>query len=242
MGKRIKLVDLIVEAGETNGGGQSSGKLELVKTSIKQEYAAKRGFDLDKEIPNFEQNYKIAKAAASRGSTKRKDMPVITDDDVKHLQYRLSKGYIDINAPHAKEWDRTNPFPQGLAGGQAKKWLKSGLPDSDGAELGDDAVKVKKGKVIISKLKPIQKQIYVDKSLGGTIDFGVKGSLKFIFGKSYFIISADNYIIDGHHRYLSGMLLNPKGAVNALIIDLPIKTLLPLTLAYGDAIGNTRNA
>lgn len=237
----IKLVNLLKEAGE---GGQTSGKLELVKTPVDKarKYVLDKNFDLKKEIPDFDKNYLYAQKMAAKGWTQRKDMPVITDNDVKYLQYRLPKGYIDINAPHAPDWDRTNPFPQGLAGGQAEKWLKAGLPQYDKTNLKDDMVKVTKSKVPVGRLKPIQKQIYFDKSIAGIIQFGVKGSKNFLFGKSFYIISSDNYIIDGHHRYLSSILLDPKGSVNALVIDLPISKLLPLTLAYGDAIGNKRNA
>ena len=54
-------------------------------------------------------------------------------------------------------------------------------------------------------------------------------------------IKKDNRIIDGHHRFLTTVLINPKIKVNCLKIDLPIRELLPLTLAYTDAIGNVRN-
>jgi hypothetical protein len=59
--------------------------------------------------------------------------------------------------------------------------------------------------------------------------------------KTFFITSADNFIIDGHHRWLSGIVLDPNLKVNTLSIDLPIKDLLPMATAYGDAIGNKRN-
>jgi hypothetical protein len=116
--KILKLLDLITEA-----GGQSSGKLELVKTPVEKahQYIVDQGFNLDSEIPNFDKNYVFAQKNAGRGWTQRRNMPVITDDDVKQLQQRLSKGYIDINAPHADEWVGSNPFPQGLAGGKAEK-------------------------------------------------------------------------------------------------------------------------
>ena len=58
---------------------------------------------------------------------------------------------------------------------------------------------------------------------------------------SILILSADLYLLDGHHRLLSAMLIDPKMKLKALIIDLPIKKLLPLTIAYGDSIGNKRN-
>jgi len=43
-------------------------------------------------------------------------------------------------------------------------------------------------------------------------------------------------------RAYGSILIDPNMKVNALSIDLSIKKLLPLSLAYGDAIGNTRNA
>jgi len=66
--------------------------------------------------------------------------------------------------------------------------------------------------------------------------------MAFMTGKNnVFIMSKDLYIIDGHHRFLSGVLLDPNMQINALIIDLPIAKLLPLTLSYSDAVGNKRN-
>ena len=95
--------------------------------------------------------------------------------------------------------------------------------------------------VTVNKLIPIQKQIYFDKSMGSTIKFGMDASIKFITKKSFFIISSNYYIIDGHHRFLSAMLINPNLKVNALMINLDINKLLPLTLSYSDAVGKKRN-
>jgi len=238
----IKLKNLLFEA-----GGEASGKLELVSTSLKdaREYTKKgfekKGQDIDKEIPNFDVNYKNAQNRASLGKTKRKDMPVISDADVRDLQTRLSKGYIDINAPFSTKTNKNNPFPSGLSGKDAKKWLEDGLPTNDKADKSDDVVKVKRSSIKVNKLKPIQKQIYFDKSMNSTVKFGKESSLKFI-KSSILITSSDNHIIDGHHRFLSALLLDPYLTVNTLAIDLPISKLLPLSLSYSDAIGNVRNA
>lgn len=239
----IKLKDLILEA------GQAAGSLELISTSLAKAKAfatkqfSKFGRNFDDELPNFDDNYKLVQKSANTGKTKRKDMPVIEDEDVKLLQTRLSKGYIDISAPYAKNTNPSNPFPKGLSGKQAERWLKNGLKQHDKADSdSDDIVNVKRGNIIIKKLKPIQKQIYFDISITATAEFGgAKGSATFI-KKNTFIISADNYIIDGHHRYLSAMLIDPNMTVPVLSIDLPLSKLLPLTLSYGDAIGNKRNA
>lgn len=56
-----------------------------------------------------------------------------------------------------------NPFPEGLSGEQAENFLERGL--TDGSQT-DDVVSVKMDTTIAQELKPIQKQIYFDKSMG----------------------------------------------------------------------------
>jgi len=237
----IKLKDLLLEA------GQEAGKLELVKTnsdkakSFAEKIFQKNGKSLQDEIPNFDSNYKIAQKLAGTGKTLRKDMPVIDDKDVKDFQKRLQKGFIDVNPPYSKVVSSNDPFPEGLKGNDAAIWLQGGLPVYDKGEKTDDVVKVLQATVPVKKLKPIQKQIYFDKSIGLLAKFGVEPSKSFM-KKTSFITSSDNYIIDGHHRFLSAMLIDPSTPVNIIKIDLPIKKLLATSLAYGDAVGNKRNA
>lgn len=222
-------------------GGEKAGKMELHTTPVEdaKKYAEEKGIDLEKDIPNFEENYTKAQKMANLGKTKRKDMPVINDTQVKQFQERLKKGYIDINEPFSKTYDKENPFPTGLSGLEADDFLDRGLKDK---AKKDDVVSVTIKQLPVGKLKPIQKQIYADKSLDASSKFGVDTTKKFLSSKTFFIASDDNFIIDGHHRYLSGMLIDPDMKVNVLSIDLPIKDLLPLSTAYGDAIGNKRNA
>jgi hypothetical protein len=231
--------------------GQAPGKLELVKTNVDmaRKYALqafeKAGKDLDEELPDFQHNYQSVQQLAMLGKTKRKDMPVIDAKDIKDFQKRLSSGMIDINKPFSDITQKnSDPFPEGLAGGKAKEWLEAGiklikLHDGDKK---DDIIKVTKAKLKMGELLPIQQQIYFDKSLQTIIDFGVKGSKSFLTGKSFFIVSSDYYIIDGHHRWLAGNLIDLSMKTQVLIIDLPMVQLLPLSLAYGDARGNKRNA
>lgn len=225
-------------------GGQAAGKLEIGNTSVEKarEYAEKlfrsNKKELDEHIPSFDENYRIAQRNASQGWTRRKDMPVITDDDVRNFQARLKKGMIDVNPPFADETDEKNPFKGGLSNKEAEIFLSAGFKDG---VKNDDPVKVSSKRVSVKQLKPIQKQIYFDKSIAGIAQFGAEGSRKFMTSTN-FITSSDLYIIDGHHRYLGSMLLDPNLKVKCLVIDLPINKLLPLSLAYGDAIGNKRNA
>ena len=226
-------------------GGQAAGSMELVKISASKarEYAEKvfseNGKELDVEIPNFDKNFTTAQEKAAMGKTKRKDMPVITSDDVKNLQTRLKNGDLDIHSPYSPKTNPKDPFPQGLKTSDAKEFLSRGKEDG---EEHDDIVKYSLVKVPVGQLQPIQQQVYFDKSIDPIAENGAEGSAKFFTTKSILIASSDLRIIDGHHRFLGAVLIDPKMKVPVLLIDLPIDKLLPLTLAYGDSIGNKRNA
>lgn len=221
------------------GGGEESGKMELVNITLEQarEYVKQKGV-LD-QIPNFDKHFKFAQDKAGTGRTQRKDMPVINDDDVREFQQRLKDGNLDIRKPFSPTTDTANPFPEGLSGYEAQDFLERGL--KDGSKT-DDIISISITHKKVGVLKPIQKQIYFDKSIDACAKFGIEGTKKFLTTKTFFITSSDDYIIDGHHRFLSGILINPNMQVNCLSIDLPIQKLLPLSTAYGDAIGNERNA
>lgn len=225
------------------GGGQAAGNVEVAKVDLPeartyaQQAFAKNDKDLSKELPNFNKNFEFAQSKAKEGSTVRKDMPVIDEKDVKDLQTRLTKGSIDIKAPFAPGTNQKNPFPQGLTGEQADEFLTNGFKDK---KLKDDHVKVKMTTVACGSLTPIQKQIYLDKCIDATAKAGTAASTNFL-KNSMIIISSDDHIIDGHHRWMSAVMINPKMTMKALQIDLPIGELLSLTLAYGDAEGNKRN-
>ena len=228
-------------------GGKAAGKLELLNTNLlkARSYAeklfSKNDKELDKELPNFDKNYVLAQKSAKLGFAQRKDMPVIDLKDVRLLQTRLAKGAIDISPPYAKNDIPDNPFPQGLDVKKGKHWVTHGMAMFDG-DAKDDVVSAKFGQESVGNLKPIQAQIYFDKSIAKMADVGAEGSKAFQTKKeNIYIVSSDNRIIDGHHRFLTSTLIDPRLKVNVLKIDMPIKKLLKLTLAYTDAIGNVRN-
>ena len=92
----------------SEAGGAEAGKLEIVSTDVRnaRKYAElemkKYGRDLNVEVPEFDKNYVFAQRLAKMGSTKRKDMPVINNKDVKLLQKRLKSGTIDISRPFSQ--------------------------------------------------------------------------------------------------------------------------------------------
>ena len=231
--------------GGKTAAGASAGSMDIASTPLTKarEHAEElfqqlQGMSLDQAIPNFDSNYLAAQGAASAGSTQRVDMPVIEDYQVKEYQQRIANGYIDIREPFAPETEPSNPFPEGLTGAQAGMFMENGLMDMNDK---DDVVSVSGMSQSAKSLKPIQRQIYYDKSITKIASAGVGESASFLRG-SFTICSADGYIIDGHHRWLSAMLIDPNIQMNGIKVDLPINKLLPLATAYGDAIGNARNA
>ena len=229
---RKMIREMIVEA------GQAAGSLEIAKTSVDKAVEFVKKIGLYDDIQDFEKNYLYTQKLANLGKTQRKNMPVIDDPDIKTFQKRLKLGTLDINKPFAPETSDNNPWPEGLSGWDAQEFVKNGF--KDGSKK-DDVIGVSIRQVVVGKLKPIQKQIYLSKSAGQTKKSGVETTRKFLTSKTFFVASGDNFIIDGHHRWLSAILIDPNMKVNVLSIDLPINKLLPLANAYGDAIGNKRN-
>lgn len=215
--------------------GEEAGTVELLKTPIDKALQYIKSLGLN--IPNLESNLEIAYEKFNLGKTKRHDMPVIDEKDVKDFQMKLKNGLIDLKNPWSDRTDPSDPFPQGLDDKAATNFMSNGLRDQDKP---DDKIDVQVNKIAVKNLIPIQRQVYLDKSIKSVVKFGVENSLKFL-ASTTLITSSDNRIIDGHHRFLSCLLLNPDLEVKCLVVDLPIKTLLPLAVAYGDAIGNRRN-
>lgn len=229
-----KFIQFICEA-----GGMSAGKIEIHSATVDalRKFAESNGYDLDKLISNFDNNFKIAKDKTKIGKIQRKDMPVIDNSQVTQFQNRLSNGYIDIKKPFADDTDSKNPFPDGLSGAEAKSFLKNGLKDNNKE---DDIIGTKLVKIPVKNLKPIQKQIYADKALNSVLK-RIKNAKNY-FENTLYVASGDNYIIDGHHRFLSTLFYDPTLKVKVLKVNLPLKQLMPLSTSYGDALGNVRNA
>lgn len=224
-------------------GGQAPGKLEMdridldVARAFTEAVFAANKRSLDGELPDFDQNFLLAQNLCRIGKTKRRDMPVINDHQVREFQSRLKDGHLDIERPLSPYTEPANPFPEGLSGDDAVEFVRRGLDDED---LQDDKVKVASVRVKAKELRPIQRQIYLDKSMGATGKFGVAATKQFL-GKSLMILSEDQFIIDGHHRWTSALIVDPQIPLPGVKIGLPISKLLPVSLAYGDAIGNKRN-
>lgn len=106
-------------------------------------------------------------------------------------------------------------------------------------ELGDLDIKGSKVKIKAKNLKPSQTNIFLDKVLKIISEkpkFVKKVIKKGIIKIDDFLISSDNYIIDGHHRWCASFILNPKCKIKCTQINLPIEIALSIlnTMIKGD--------
>lgn len=189
---------------------------------------------LDKVLPNFDRNYMLLQDRCKNAlNIPRSQMPVIEPKDMAKFQRKIKAGHIDIFRPYAS----TNVFPKKFIGKKDAKYLTLGL--KDGRKL-DDVIKAKIIHVPAIKLLPLQSQIWLDKLIKYTIQYGApkKGSR---VTKTTIIISSNYYILDGHHRYGQVMLADPSLKMSCLFIPLSIGLLLKMTRSYGMAIGNPPN-
>ena len=111
-----------------------------------------------------------------------------------------------------------------------KAFFMKGKADGDNW---DDVVITKKVKIPAKSLKPSQDAVYLAKALGLAIG-GVSG------GDLEAVISKDNRILDGHHRWAATMFNNPSDKVGGIQAALNIGDLIPVLRQAGDVLGNRR--
>lgn len=85
---------------------------------------------------------------------------------------------------------------------------------------------------------PSQKQIYLDKALK-SLDGNVESAKYFLQTTKF--VSSFGTLLDGHHRWLTAVLVDPEMMLQVVTIEMPINDLLPLAVAYSDSVGNKRN-
>ena len=90
------------------------------------------------------------------------------------------------------------------------------------------------------KLKPVQKDIYLEKGVGQITRQGVYKTKVYLRNHSTITVSKDLYIIDGHHRWLSAMLINPKLSIKAFQVGLCFTELYRPMIAYSNILQNER--
>ena len=120
----------------------------------------------------------------------------------------------------------------------AKAAVASGQEDNDKQ---DDVVLVGQGKAAANKLKPSQKEIILVKAFNYAMDTKPCGGKYGVGGDLESIISQDNYIVDGHHRWATTMLIDPNAIITATQINLPGPELISALNIWTKASGLTGN-
>lgn len=216
-----------------------NGKINVLNTptvkarTIAEEIFEKNGMVLDDVIPNFDRNYAVLQNLLGKHTlgVSRYDMPVIMSGQIKGFMDALKRGEIDVKNPFAKG---TMYTPIDLDKNSGVEWLSLGVKDGN---IKDDKIKAALTKRAVGNLKPVQNEIWLDKILNNMIEFGVPTRSSLITKKTI-IVSKEGYITDGHHRYATVLLADPKIKLSVLYVPLDIKTLLKVGRSYGNALGN----
>ena len=81
-------------------------------------------------------------------------------------------------------------------------------------------------------LNPSQKQIILVKAFNMALNTDIVGGQFPPGGDIGAIVSSDNYIMDGHHRWASTLLVKPDADIIAQLIDMPAKDLITALNVY----------
>jgi len=133
-------------------------------------------------------------------------------------------------------------FPDPLPGSASKSFMVKGWDDTpDDGQVDDrkkdDMVSVELDASIPTlKLMPSQNAIFLGKALGMSMVPKLSQG-----GQLGGVISEDNHILDGHHRWAATILrTGGKPVIQGTKVNLPITQLIPVLRATGDAYGNQR--
>ena len=161
----------------------------------------------------------------------------------------------NLEAPPGQGLETNEPDKIPDMGAATKAYLDSS-DDSGTYPQGDQVNVEEKSGVNPDKLKPTQKDIYMDNAVGKLIA-AEDPAVDWKPWKGSVLASNDGYILDGHHRWAAVRLYNQrrnqgipladgsKGKPEAMTImrvDMPIQQLLKVANAYTDAVGGKRHS
>jgi len=161
---------------------------------------------------------------------KREDMPIISYKSTDDLKEYIENITIDKLKIIQKIIEEENILDISF-----KNFIENNLPFKYYEKL---SKKTKKDKIKANVLKikainliPTQKELYISKIIKNIEKYGIPSKNNFIT-KRTLVVSKNNKILDGHHRWLSCMIINPNLELEVLKIDLTFEELYPLLLSY----------
>lgn len=118
----------------------------------------------------------------------------------------------------------------------AKNAIRNGRKDSNQT---DDVAMHKKAAISVKDLKPAQTEIIKEKAFSMAIGMLMKG--KWDNQDLESIISNDNYIMDGHHRWAAVSLISPNAKVIGTVNNLPGVALVSVLNIVTKSMGKSGN-
>lgn len=117
---------------------------------------------------------------------------------------------------------------------KAKQVITGGTPEQDKSDPSDDVIPVNKEfSAPANTLNAGQSNMDFDKFITQAIQmFGKIPPFNGPGGDLGAIISQDNFMMDGHHRWVATMLVNPEANLGGTQVELPYKTLLGVLNAW----------
>jgi hypothetical protein len=142
----------------------------------------------------------------------RNHMPQIMDKSVKDL----------LNSDNEKDQRKGQAAVEAGADADDDRSVLQKLME----DVQKEGTDVKVGKVPVGELKATQSEILADKTYGIADAYlrGVPGVVKTM--NDPIIISSDNHILDGHHRYSAMLTADPSFKMNVIRIGMPMKDFL----------------
>lgn len=89
-------------------------------------------------------------------------------------------------------------------------------------------------------LVPLQRQIFLDNSISSMAKEGLDECRAFLT-KKHICVTKDGHIIDGHHRWLSALLIDPEFQLPVFVIEEETIAALKASLELSDKEGHARN-
>jgi hypothetical protein len=226
-------------------GGESAGNGEVDNTSLEhaRELISRDlmtlGLTLD-SIPTFDDNYMLLKKSVEHGFETRKVMPVVSAKQVKLLKDSLLDGDVDILKPFNLKFKDYTKGDADLEKSDTNTKTEYRFAGKFDGNLKDDVISATYEYVKVSKLLPVQKQIYLSKFLKNVSKYGIIDNNTKMLQKSL-IVSRNYELIDGHHRWMSIMLCNPELKVKILRVHLETIPVLKVVKNFGISLGNQSN-
>ena len=230
-----KRYDAAQKSAETNGK-YKRGEMPVINNSNFSGSGV--GKEDDESAPRTDE---VKKALESKDVDDKKVENAVLSNQVVAFKFLVGNGFIDIEG---KDKELAKKTQQDLFKDDAlaEKWLQAG----GGPKEHKDVIKGDYDYIAVKDLKPIQEQIFVAKALrmadnpDGNKD-GMKWLLKADEKSPMTIVSSDNYILDGHHRWLGAYLVDENTKMRCVKVDMTCKELLDLTNKFTGAIGNKPN-